>query len=828
MCRLHKLERGDSKYFPIPNIKQMLNRIGDHRSQIFGIMDLTQGYHQNTVSKPSMILTAFIVFCGIYHFCRLPFGLKKAPSHFQEQMATTLLIGLIYYICEVYLDDIIVHGKDTAEFLERLRKVFERLDKYKVILKPTKCKFGWSQVEYCGRVISKNGLSMSAKKIASVMNFPEPIFAKQMKSFLGLANYFREFVPNHSTVVHPLQALIPEYRRSNRLVWSAEARLAFTAVKTLIDDCPTMYFLVPDGEIFLHTDASDYGVGGYLFQLVDNKERPVAFVSKSLTSSQLRWPVIQKEAYAIFVSIKDLTHLLRDRTFVLRTDHKNLLYISESSNPMIIRWYMAIQEMDYTREYLKGELNTVADGMSRLCNNFMIEEPDLYDPHDVLCASLNKFILTSAEHTVISTVHNSLVGHHGLERTVDKLTRKLKVSNTKWQFLRQKVKRFIQICPCCQKMSQLKIPIHAHPFTVSSYSPMECLNIDFIGPYPDDGYVLVLIDTFTRWVELHCCDAATSQNTALILFSHFVRFGSPAKLTSDRGSHFIAEVIEEFLRLIGTQQVLTLAYSKEENALVERTNKEVNRLLIALTFDKNTVDDYKLCIPIVQRILNASYNERTGISAAELLFGNAVKLDRGRFLPPAERNASVLTRPLSESAAKMLHLQDKLISIASERLQITDSERLGYYSTERTEYVAGDYVLVKYRTGSAPTRLHSNFKGPMRVISNILNKFTLLDLVTNKEKHYHITDLKPFIFDPSIVDPLDIARRDYLEFFIEKIIDHRGNIKRKKSLEFLIQWLGYDSSYNSWEPYGNFRDTECLHEYLLNKGMNYLIPKKFR
>ena len=98
---------------------------------------------------------------------------------------------------------------------------------------------------------------MSAKKIASVMNFPEPIFAKQMKSFLGLANYFREFVPNHSTVVHPLQALIPEYRRSNRLVWSAEARLAFTAVKTLIDDCPTMYFLVPDGEIFLHTDASD-------------------------------------------------------------------------------------------------------------------------------------------------------------------------------------------------------------------------------------------------------------------------------------------------------------------------------------------------------------------------------------------------------------------------------------------------------------------------------------------------------------------------------------------------------------------------------------------
>ena len=159
-------------------------------------------------------------------------------------------------------------------------------------------------------------------------------------------------------------------------------------------------------------------------------------------------------------------------------------------------------------------------------------------------------------------------------------------------------------------------------------------------------------------------------------------------------------------------------------------------------------------------------------------------------------------------------------------MQITDSQRLGYYSTERTEYASGDYVLVKYRTGSAPTRLHTKLKGPFRVISN-LNNYVLLDLVNNIHKHYHLTDLKPFIFDPSIVDPLDIARRDYLEFFIEKVIEHRGNPKRKKSLEFLIQWVGYDSSYNSWEPWNNFRDTECLHEYLRSKDMSNLIPKKF-
>jgi hypothetical protein len=108
------------------------------------------------------------------------------------------------------------------------------MDRYHIKLKPTNCKFGLPAIEYCGRVISQNGLSMSEKKIASVINFPLPEFARQLKSALGLFNYFRDFVPNHSTIVQPLQALIPEYRRSNRIVWNDEARLAFASIKQLI------------------------------------------------------------------------------------------------------------------------------------------------------------------------------------------------------------------------------------------------------------------------------------------------------------------------------------------------------------------------------------------------------------------------------------------------------------------------------------------------------------------------------------------------------------------------------------------------------------------
>jgi transposase InsO family protein len=160
----------------------------------------------------------------------------------------------------------------------------------------------------------------------------------------------------------------------------------------------------------------------------------------------------------------------------------------------------------------------------------------------------------------------------------------------------------------------LKIPIHA-------YTPMECLNIDFIGPFPDGGYVLVIIDTFTRWVELYHTVDASALSTAQCLLKHFGRFGAPLQLRSDNGPQFIADVIKEFLSLIGTQHCLTLAYSKVENALVERMNKEVNRHLRALTFDNLSLTDYSTSLPFVQRILNSNHSDRLRISASELIFG---------------------------------------------------------------------------------------------------------------------------------------------------------------------------------------------------------------
>ena len=144
------------------------------------------------------------------------------------------------------------------------------------------------------------------------------------------------------------------------------------------------------------------------------------------------------------------------------------------------------------------------------------------------------------------------------------------------------------------------------------------------------------------------------------------------------------------------------------------------------------------------------------------------------------------------------------------------------------EYLPNSYVLVHYRTGLPPTRLHMNWKGPMRVIKGLNSRCTLLNLMTGKEKDYHLSDMEPFIFNSALVDPLGIARCDQMEFFIEKISDHRRKLSHQKSLELSVSWLGNYESCDSWEPYAYLRDSDHLYSYLRERNLTQLIPTKFR
>ena len=354
----------------IPNIKDILVRLGEQKSGYFCKLDLTAGFHQTPISEDSRIYTAFKTpWGGLYEWCRLPMGLKGSPAYFQQIMTTEVLNGLVMNICEVYLDDVIVYAPTEELLLERLRLVLERFREKGMTLNPQKCTMCVHEVEYCGHLLDKDGIHFERSKLDSILHFKRPETQQQLRAFLGLANWFRDHVANHSRLVRPLHALLKGYSKHERVKWTPELLQIYEDTKRAVHECPKLFFLDDVSPIYLHTDASQYGMGAYLFQEREGKEIPIHFLSKSFDDRLSRWSTIQQEGYAIYYAITSWEHLLRDRRFLVRTDHANLRLLHEESNAKVLRWMLTLQSYDFDIEHIAGKKNTIADGFSRLCSD---------------------------------------------------------------------------------------------------------------------------------------------------------------------------------------------------------------------------------------------------------------------------------------------------------------------------------------------------------------------------------------------------------------------------------------------------------------------------
>jgi transposase InsO family protein len=206
-----------------------------------------------------------------------------------------------------------------------------------------------------------------------------------------------------------------------------------------------------------------------------------------------------------------------------------------------------VQEYDFYIEHIAGKANIVADGFSRL---LPLREEHLY-LHD-------EFAPSEKDYQTIATTHNEVVGHHGIERTMEKL----KAKGKHWKYMREHVKRYIRQCPCCQKMSYLRTPIHTHPFTTACYEPMEGWQADTIGPLPadEDGccFILVIICCFTRWVSLYPIKDTTAKSCVDAMMQHVGTFGAPSQILTDNGTQFVNELVTELLEIIGVQHLTIL------------------------------------------------------------------------------------------------------------------------------------------------------------------------------------------------------------------------------------------------------------------------------
>ena len=677
------------------------------------------------------------------------------------------------------------------------------------------------------------------------MNIEPPIYEKRLKKFLDVVNYFHDHIENHSQIVQPLQKMVKNYQPNKKLIWNNEAIQSFNNIKDAINLCPTLSFLDENAPIFLITDASDYGIGSYLYQLIDNKQQPIAFMSKLLSERENKWSTPEKECYAIFYSLVKFEYLLRDVHFCIRTDHKNLTFLNESANPKVNRWKMKIQHFDFDIEYIPGPDNLVADSFSRLIdyneikyNELNKQDGDNINIHEINVI-LDPFKLSTEVYKNISLVHNSVAGHHGVELTL----KKLKDNNFNWLHMREHIKKFIKQCPCCQKMSVIKTPVHTHPFTTATYEPMERLNIDTIGPLEEDefgnSYIIVIVDCFTRFIELFAVKDTSANLTANVLLNHFGRFGCPHQLLSDNGSQFVNNIIEELIKLIGTQFITTLAYSKEENAIVERANKEVLRHLRAIIFDKNIVHKWSKCLPFIQRIINSSVESSIGVNPASILFGNSINLDKGILLPLNNNNNNINNNKyLSTYTANLLKIQSDVIEAAKRNQQNKDENHLINADSQITEFENNSFVLVSYPISNLkkgpPNKLNTNLRGPLKVINHLGSTYILENLVTGKLENCHVTQLKNFNFDPSQFDPTDAANKDYFATVVDKILEHypiKQTYKQQKvsEMQFKVRWKNLTSEFDRIIPWKELQNNPELHKYLFtNKELKHLIPREHR
>ena len=449
--------------------------------------------------------------------------------------------------------------------------------------------------------------------------------------------------------------MIPGYKKNSKakLIWTDEAEDSYETVMSLLRDCPTLYFLDSHSPIHLYTDASDKGFGAYLCQVVNDQERPIAFLSKSISASQKKWYTNEKEAYAIYWAFVELKHLIEHRKFTLHTDHRNLLYIVEDNSQKVATWKQLISQYNFDIEYIKGELNEVADSLSRLCalKEDVHDNSSQFLTFSQLCALRNKPIEPSNAripaniYKLISAQHNSVVGHMGVDKTYERVRDYVRRNNIKFERgMEQHVRNFISRCPICQKNSDRDDTINVKSFTSITLRPMQRLSIDTIGPLPMDTkghkYIIVMIDTFTRYLLTYPAKTLEAKECADILSQHICRYGVPDEILTDNGKQFVNNHLQQLLSVFDVEHITTTPYSHEENGIVERVNKEIGRHLRNIIFNVKVITEWSTYLPLAERIINSTIHSELGYSPAMLLYGNSIDLNK-HFLYPDDKTSGI-------------------------------------------------------------------------------------------------------------------------------------------------------------------------------------------
>ena len=350
--------------YPIPRVADDLDSLAG--SKWFSSLDLNMAYHQIPMHEDDKEKTAFATpRGGLYQYTVMPFGLCNAPATFQRVIEQALS-GLQWRITVLYLDDIIVYSRDFEEHMENLNLVLDRLEEVNLKLKAKKCRFFQKEVSFLGHIVSEEGIKTDPSKTDAIENWRTPTNVSELRSFLGLAAYYRRFIQDFAKIAKCLHALTSKKSVWN---WTSECDNAFRMLKEKLVSAPILgYPDINGGQFILDTDASNDAIGAVLSQVQDGREIVISYGSRTLNISEKNYCVTRKEMLALVYFVKHYKHYLLGREFLLRTDHGSLVWLHKFREPdgQIARWLQQLGPYWFRVEHRSGSRHGNADSVSRI------------------------------------------------------------------------------------------------------------------------------------------------------------------------------------------------------------------------------------------------------------------------------------------------------------------------------------------------------------------------------------------------------------------------------------------------------------------------------
>ena len=392
----------DIEQYPLPRADDLFATLAG--GKYFSTLDLSHAYNQLVVDEDSRDYLTINTHRGLYRYTRLPFGVASAPAIFQKTM-DQILRGIDGVIC--YLDDILITGSTEEEHLERLRQVLKRLEEHGIRVKRSKCFFLRPSVQYLRHLVDADGLHATDDKLKAITEARAPKNLPELRSFLGLLNYYGRFIPKLSTIVHPLNQL---QCRDTPWRWSAACQEAFAAAKRQLTSSKVLVHYDVTLPIRLAGDASAYGIGAVISHLMpDGSERPIAFASRTLSPAERNYSQVEKEALSLVYGVTKFHKYLYGHRFTLITDHKPLTTIlgPKKGVPSMVaarlqRWAVRLSAYTYEILFRSTTEHSNADGLSRLPLNCISTEGSSVEPSLFNVSQLDSLPVT-ATHLATAT-----------------------------------------------------------------------------------------------------------------------------------------------------------------------------------------------------------------------------------------------------------------------------------------------------------------------------------------------------------------------------------------------------------------------------------------